>query len=127
RLTVTVGQPPIAIADTASTLQNVTVTVNVLSNDRPGTDATLDRGSVGLNGSAKQVTVAGQGTYTVRPSGAITFDPLPTFRGKATPVTYRVADSDGNHAAATLTVAVVPITPVVVDDSAITPYGRGPQ
>ena len=30
------------------------------------------------------------------------FDPLPTFRGKATPVTYRVADSDGNCAAASV-------------------------
>ncbi|GAA1606112.1 MULTISPECIES: Ig-like domain-containing protein [Kribbella] len=124
RLTVTVGQPPIAIADTASTLQNVTVTVNVLSNDRPGTDATLDHASVGLNGSAKQVTVAEQGTYAVRPSGAIEFDPLPSFRGKATPIAYRVADSDGNYAASTLSMTVTPVTPVAADDSAITPYGR---
>ncbi|HZX04795.1 Ig-like domain-containing protein [Kribbella sp.] len=124
RLTVTVGQPPVAIADTASTKQNVTVTVNVLSNDRPGTDAKLDRGSVVLNESAKTLTVANQGTYTVRPSGAIAFDPLPAFRGKAAPVTYRVADSDGNYAASTLTITVVPVTPVVLNDSAITPYGH---
>ncbi|MGZ0152100.1 Ig-like domain-containing protein [Kribbella sp. WER1] len=124
RLTVTVGQPPVAIADTASTLQNVTVTVNVLSNDRPGTDATLDHSSVGLNGSAKQVTVAQQGTYKVQASGAIQFDPLPAFRGKATPIGYRVADSDGNYAASTLSITVTPVTPVAVDDSAITLYGH---
>ncbi|MFF0263937.1 Ig-like domain-containing protein [Kribbella sp. NPDC004536] len=124
RLTVTVGQPPIAVADTGSTLQNVTVTINVLSNDRPGTDATLEPGSVVLNGSAKQVTVPREGTYAVQPSGAIEFDPLPAFRGKAQPITYRVADSDGNHAAATLTMTVVPVNPVAVDDSAVTPYGH---
>ncbi|MEU8226435.1 Ig-like domain-containing protein [Kribbella sp. NPDC048915] len=124
RLTVTVGHPPLAIADTASTRQNVTVTVNVLSNDRPGTDATLVRSSVGLNGTAKKVTVDGQGTYTVQPSGAIEFDPLPGFRGTATPIGYRVTDSDHNSAASTLTITVSPINPVAVDDSAITPYGR---
>ncbi|HEY3556859.1 MAG TPA: Ig-like domain-containing protein [Kribbella sp.] len=130
RVTVTVGQPPVAVADTASTLQNVTVTVNVLSNDRPGTDATLNHGSVvldgtvALDGTAKKLTVPKQGTYTVQPSGAIEFDPLPGFRGKASPVGYRVADSDGNHATSTLTLTVVPVDPVTVDDSAITPYGQ---
>ncbi|MET9270417.1 Ig-like domain-containing protein [Kribbella sp. NPDC003557] len=124
RLTVTVGRPPVAVADIASTLQNVTVTVNVLSNDRPGTDATLDRASVGLNGSAKKVTIAGQGTYTVVPNGSIEFDPLPGFRGKASPIRYRVADSDGNSAASTLSMTVTAVNPVAVNDSAITPYGR---
>ncbi|MFF0344115.1 Ig-like domain-containing protein [Kribbella sp. NPDC004875] len=127
RLTVTVGQPPVAVADAASTLQNVTVTVNVLSNDRPGTDARLERGSVELlspSGFAKKLTVPKQGTYSVLASGSIQFDPLPTFRGKALPVGYRVADSDGNHAAAALTMTVTPVSPVAVDDSAITPYGH---
>ncbi|TCC17211.1 Ig-like domain-containing protein [Kribbella sindirgiensis] len=124
RLTVTVGRPPVAIADNASTLQNVTVTVNVLSNDRPGTDAALVRGSVELNGSAKKVTVPKQGTYAVLPSGSIEFDPLPGFRGTAAPISYRVADSDGNHATSTLTMTVIPVNPVAVNDSAITPYGQ---
>ncbi|NIK57563.1 Ig-like domain-containing protein [Kribbella shirazensis] len=127
RLTVAVGQPPVAIADTASTLQNVTVTVNVLSNDRPGTDAKLDRGSVGLLGAegyVKSRTVAGQGTYAVQPSGAIEFDPLPAFRGQARAVQYRVADSDGNYAASTLSMTVTAVNPVAVNDSAITPYGQ---
>ena len=124
RLTVTVGRPSVAVADNASTLQNVTVTVNVLSNDQPGTDATLDRSSVELNGSAKKLTVAGQGTYTVQPTGSVEFDPLPGFRGKASPVSYRVADSDGNHATSTLSMTVTPVNPVAVNDSAITPYGH---
>jgi CshA-type fibril repeat protein len=124
KVTVTVGRPPIAAADTASTLQNVTVTVNVLSNDTPGTDAKLEQGSVVLSGNVKKLTVAGQGTYTVQPSGAVSFGPLPSFRGNALPMNYRVADSDGNYAAATLNVTVTPVQPVAVDDSAITPYGH---
>jgi CshA-type fibril repeat protein len=126
-VTVTVGQPPIAVADTASTLQNVTVTVNVLSNDRPGTDATVNRKSVGLlgpNGYVQKVTVENQGTYAVQAKGLIEFDPVPAFRGKAQPVHYRFADSDGNYAATTLTLTVVPVVPVAVDDTAITPYGQ---
>lgn len=127
RLTVTVGKPPVAVADTASTLQNVTVTVNVLSNDVPGTDATLDRGSVDLldeTGYVKKLTVAKQGTYAVQPSGSIEFDPLPAFQGKALAIHYRVADSDGNYAATTLSLTVTPVRPVAVGDSAITPYGH---
>ncbi|MDX3006518.1 Ig-like domain-containing protein [Kribbella solani] len=129
RLTVTVGRPPVAIADSATTLQSVTVTVNVLANDRPGTNATLDRSTVGLidpaartTGYVRKVTVANQGTYSVLPTGAVEFDPLPAFHGKALPINYRVADSDGNYAASTLSVTVTPIWPVTIDDSAITPF-----
>ncbi|MEU4198122.1 tandem-95 repeat protein [Kribbella sp. NPDC026611] len=131
KLTVTVGQPPVAAADSASTLQDITVTVNVLSNDSPGSDAKLDKTSVGLldpaartTGYLKQVTVANQGTYTVDADGFVTFDPVPAFRGKALPINYRVADSDGNYAASTLSMTVTPIWPVTLDDSAITPYGH---
>lgn len=131
KLAITVGLPPTAIADTASTLQDTTVTVNVLSNDSPGTGAKLDSSSVGLLDPAartkdylKTVTVAGQGRYTVQSSGAVVFDPLPAFHGRALAINYRVADSDGNLAAATLTVEVTPIWPVTVDDSAITPFNQ---
>ncbi|MGY4769207.1 Ig-like domain-containing protein [Kribbella sp. CWNU-51] len=131
KLSIIVGQPPVAVADSASTLQDVSVTVNVLSNDSPGTDAQLDPTSVGLldpaartAGYVKKVIVANQGTYAVRPSGAVGFDPLPTFRGKALAINYRVADSNGSYAASTLSMTVSPVQPVTVDDSAITPYGH---
>ncbi|MEI8412540.1 MULTISPECIES: Ig-like domain-containing protein [unclassified Kribbella] len=131
KLWITVGLPPIAVADTASTLQDVAVSVNLLSNDSPGTDAKLDPSSVGLldpaartTGYVKKVTVAGQGTYTVQPSGAVVFDPLPAFRGKALAINYRVADSNQNLAASTLTMNVTPVWPVTVDDSDITPYNQ---
>ncbi|WP_328518921.1 Ig-like domain-containing protein [Kribbella sp. NBC_00359] len=129
KLSIIVGQPPVAVADSASTLQDVSVTVNVLSNDSPGTDAQLDPMSVGLldpaartAGYVKKVTVPNQGTYTVQPSGAVGFDPLPAFRGQALAINYRVADSNGSYAASTLSMTVTPVQPVTVDDSAITPY-----
>ncbi|TDD20598.1 cell wall protein [Kribbella turkmenica] len=131
KLWITVGLPPVAVADAASTLQDVTVTVNLLSNDSPGTDAELDPSSVGLldpaartAGYVKKVTVAGQGTYAVQSTGAVVFDPLPAFRGKALAINYRVADSHQNVAASTLTLTVTPVWPVTVDDSAITPYNQ---
>ncbi|GAA1547633.1 Ig-like domain-containing protein [Kribbella lupini] len=129
-LRIVVGAPPVARPDTASTLQDVSVTVNVLSNDSPGTDAKLDPASVVLRDAsqrsdfARTVTVAGQGTYTVQDSGAVLFDPLPAFRGKGRPITYRVADSNKTTATATLLLSTTPIDPFTVDDSAITPFNR---
>ncbi|GAA1586772.1 hypothetical protein GCM10009789_45460 [Kribbella sancticallisti] len=128
---VTVGLPPVAQADNASTLQNVTVTVNVLSNDSPGTGAKLDPASVVIDdpttraaGFGKTVRVAGQGIYTVQPSGAIQFDPVPAFRGAGRPIAYQVTDSNKNVAGSTLGVAVTPVEPFTVDDSAITPFNQ---
>ena len=97
-LKLTVGAPPVARPDNASTLQNVTVTVNVLSNDSPGTDADLDPSSRGSSARqrdfAKTVPIPGEGTYAVQASGSVQFDPLPAFHGKAKPIRYRVADSN---------------------------------
>ncbi|MFC9694551.1 Ig-like domain-containing protein [Kribbella sp. NPDC056951] len=131
KLTVAVGFPPVAVADRATTLQDLTVSVNVLSNDSPGTDAKLDPTTVELlapaaraKGYGKTITVAGQGTYTVQPTGMVVFDPLPKFHGPATPITYRVADSNGTFGISTLTMTVTPIWPVAVDDSAITPFNQ---
>ncbi|WP_237771327.1 Ig-like domain-containing protein [Kribbella sp. ALI-6-A] len=127
---ITVGAPPVARPDLASTMQDVTVTVDVLGNDSPGTKAKLDPASVVLRdaaaraGFARTVTVAGQGTYAVQDSGAVVFDPLPSFRGKGRPITYRVADSNKSVATATLVLTVRPIDPFTVDDAAITPHNR---
>ncbi|WP_246486518.1 Ig-like domain-containing protein [Kribbella qitaiheensis] len=125
---LTVGAPPVARPDTASTLQNLTVTVNVLSNDSPGTDASLDPSSVLIAqqraGFSKTVTVPGQGTYAVQASGAIQFDPLPAFHGKARPISYRVADSNKTVVGSTLGMTVTPVVPAAVNDSAITPFNR---
>jgi CshA-type fibril repeat protein len=58
--------------------------------------------------SATTLTVANEGTYTVNANGTVTFDPLPTFRGTATAVTYQATDSLGRSDDATITPTVTP-------------------
>jgi CshA-type fibril repeat protein len=64
------------------------------------------------------VTVANEGTYTVNPStGVVTFDPLPTFSGTATPIYYQVTDTLNRNVTSTITVTVAPsLNPVANPD-----------
>ncbi len=71
--------------------------------------------------AGKELVVPGEGTYTIDEDGVVTFDPLPSFSGTASPVTYQVTDSLGNLATATITVTVTAVTPTALDDSARTP------
>ncbi|TQJ26904.1 CshA-type fibril repeat protein [Curtobacterium citreum] len=123
-LTVTVtAVTPTAKDDTVTLAQGDTATVDVLGNDTPGNAATpLDPTTVTFPGNGtKQLTVPGEGSYAIDPkSGKVTFTPEPTFRGTATPVTYRVADVDGHTASATMTATVTPVGPAAQDDSATT-------
>jgi len=67
--------------------------------------------------------VPGEGTYTVNPNGTVTFDPLPTFAGVATPVKYVVADTTGQVTSATITPTVgAPRVPVAVNDTSTGAY-----
>ncbi|MGL5829588.1 MAG: Ig-like domain-containing protein, partial [Angustibacter sp.] len=127
-ITITVTPPPAVKPDTATTPQNTNVVIDPLLNDLPSsTGKPLDPTSVLLKDPAdgtfkKTVTIPGEGTYTVDPTtGKVTFDPLPTFTGTATPVTYQVKDSDGAAATSTITVTVTPITPTAVNDAGATP------
>jgi CshA-type fibril repeat protein len=130
-VTITVSGPPDANPDTATTLQDVTVTLNPLTNDTPGSNggAPLDPASARLLDPATgtygtSVTSPGEGTYTVNPDGTVAFDPVPAFTGAATPVTYQVADLDGITVTSTVTVTVAPVTPIAVDDAGSAPSGR---
>lgn len=128
-LTVTVTPPPAASPDTDTTGQNVSDTVEPLANDTVG-GAPLDPTTVVLRDPADStfkaaVTIASEGTYTADPvTGAVTFDPLPAFTGKATPVTYRVTDGDRLTVTSTITITVTPIVPTAAKDSSVTPFER---
>ena len=63
--------------------------------------------------------IPNQGTYTVDPAtGIVTFDPLPTFTGQATPVTYSVTDNLGQKSSTTYTPTVtVPPAPTASPDT----------
>jgi CshA-type fibril repeat protein len=66
----------------------------------------------------RSLVVPNEGTYTVNANGTVTFDPLPTFTGSATPQTYQVEDRFGTTAQSTLTATVVPAPTVSPDTSA---------
>jgi len=100
-LTLTyLAQPPVAVNDTVSDVALGTpVTLDILGNDSDP-DGVLDPTSVrivGATGTGKTLVVAGEGTWTVNPTtGAITFTPVAGFTGDPTPISYTVADNDGN-------------------------------
>jgi uncharacterized repeat protein (TIGR01451 family) len=109
--------------DNGSTAYNTPITITVASNDVAKNGATLDPATVIFTtNNGKTLTVDGQGTWQVTSTGSVTFTPLPSFAGSATPVTYQISDSLGNTATATITVTVgAPAAPVAVADSGTTP------
>ncbi len=116
-VTATLGAPPTADPDVSSGPQGVAQSVDPLSNDTIG-DAPLDPATLTLlNGAGNpvgSVTVAGEGTYTINGAGRIVFTPLPNFVGTATPVDYRIADTNGATATSAYTPSVLAEPPVTV-------------
>ncbi len=110
--TVTVGytEAPVA-ADDLSTGNPIgsPVTLDVLANDSASPGRTLDPTTVQITGTGtpgESLSVPGEGVWSVdSTTGAITFTPEPGFSGDPTPVTYLVADDQGNRSnPATVTV-----------------------
>ncbi len=126
---------PEATDDTDTTEQNTPVTVDVLDNDGPGVTggtpinpASVVFPTTGQPTGAttttdgKQLTVPGEGVYTIDPTtGKITFTPAKGHTGTTTPVTYQVADTGNQTTTATLTITITKVTPTAKDDTASTP------
>ena len=88
----------------------------------------LDKGTVTLldaNGAeTTTVTVANQGTYSLnKDTNTITFQPLSSFVGKATPVTVQVKDANGTATTTTYTPTVTAVIPTGA--SSVTEGARG--
>jgi CshA-type fibril repeat protein len=125
-ITVTVRTPPDAVNDVSSGNYDTDQLINPLTNDVNGS-GTKDATSVKLcssgqsapNCNATSLTVAGEGTYTVNTTtGVVTFNPLPTFTGTATPISYQASDSFGQTDSATITPTVgLPPLPIAVNDT----------
>lgn len=79
-------------------------------------------GETSPNCNRTSLTVAGEGTYTVNADGTVTFDPLPTFSGTATPITYQVKDSLDRVVSSTITVTVVAPALTMVNDTSTGAY-----
>jgi LPXTG-motif cell wall-anchored protein len=125
-ITITVTPTaPAAAPDTNITPQGTPATTTILTNDTPGS-TTFDLATVLLKdpvtgGFAKTVTIPGEGRYVVNPDGTVTFTPLPSFTGAATPITYQVKDASGGTATSTLAIIVTPVVPRAVNDAGATP------
>jgi CshA-type fibril repeat protein len=113
-----------AVNDTSSGAWNVNQTISPFSNDvsvpgRPfGSMKLCDTSETPNSCTLTSLTVPNEGTYTVNANGTVTFDPLPTFTGAATPVRYQAVDDLGQYVNATITPSVTaPAAPVAVNDT----------
>jgi CshA-type fibril repeat protein len=114
--TVSLPDPPTAANNTSSGDFDTNQTIRPVTNDSAGSGASLVASSVRLCATTStanavcrltSLTVPGEGTYTVNTTtGVVTFDPLPTFTGTASPVKYVVADVVGQIVHATITPTV---------------------
>jgi CshA-type fibril repeat protein len=100
---------PAASPDTATTQQDVAVTLDPPANDTAGLGAALLPGSVRLLDGGTPVTslTTPDGTYLVNTTnGQVLFTPAAGFFGTTAPVPYRITDSSGQQAESTLQIEV---------------------
>ena len=71
----------------------------------------IDPSKTGDEREVTRLVVENQGTYTIDDNGVVTFIPLPTFKGEATPVSIERKDKNGTVATATFKPNVVGVTP----------------
>ncbi|WP_281266879.1 Ig-like domain-containing protein [Curtobacterium sp. 9128] len=104
--TITVLAHAVATDDKATGTANQPVTIDPLTNDKPTSGATFDRGSLHLvdpkGALVDSITVDGKGTWTIR-DGKVVFTPVDGFTGTVQ-VGYSIVDSDGQQVLATITV-----------------------
>ncbi len=123
---VLAAESPESVDDPVSTPQNTPITIDVLDNDREGSSP-LDPSTVHLidpetGEHTKEVTIPGEGTYTVGADGRVTFTPEREFSGESS-IRYVVSDVNGlTSGPATITVTAVRSQPQAVDDHAETTF-----
>ncbi len=118
--------PPTARADELRGRPGQEVQVDLLANDTPGSASMpLRPASVRISAPVSQdlpqltaddgtrLVVPGEGTYTVRGDGVLTFAPAADFRGRTSPIEYRVTDAAGIAVTASVTVDIDPQSPVI--------------
>ncbi|MDW8295757.1 MAG: Ig-like domain-containing protein, partial [Raineya sp.] len=112
-ITVTVGQPPVAVNDEYNTGANTPVSGNVGTNDQNPSGGTTTFTLVS-GGTAAQ-----NGTLVFNPDGTFTFTPNPGFVGTVT-FTYQICNPVG-CSQATVTINVAPPVQAVDDNYETTP------
>ncbi|MDP8937685.1 MAG: Ig-like domain-containing protein [Actinomycetota bacterium] len=106
------GPPPVAVADTYTTDEDVALTVaapGVLDNDTDADDDPL---------TAVKVTDPANGTLALAADGSFTYTPEANFNGTDT-FTYKATGDGSESAAVTVTITVTPVAdvPVAVADT----------
>ena len=138
--TITVKDTIVGHDATSSDIQGATQTgtptfTSVGDGSTISPSATSPAKLVAADGSlVDTLPVANEGTYTIDPeTGVVTFKPLPTFTGPATPVTVKltaILGTDANNAnitetaTATYTPTVVPVKPTAVASQTTGPQGK---
>ena len=125
-ITINPNQPPVAVEDSGETPLNTPVNLTVVANDTDS-DGTIDNATVDLDPSTDGIqttfTKEGEGTFTVNPSGEVTFTPVQDFMGTST-IPYTVNDNLGKTSApANITIEVKNMPPVAQDDEKTTKVG----
>ncbi|MCB8978743.1 MAG: tandem-95 repeat protein [Ardenticatenaceae bacterium] len=104
-----INDAPDAIADTATTAEDTSLTIDVLANDYDveGDSLTVVSVTQPINGSA-----------TINPDNTITYQPALNYFGNDS-FTYTVEDGNGGSATATVSITVQPVNdpPTASDDS----------
>jgi gliding motility-associated-like protein len=130
RITVTpVNDAPIATNDNFSTLQNVALNNNVLTNDTDvdGQTLTVSQFIVAGDGTiytaGATATITGMGSLVISSNGAIAFTPDPTFTGTVPTITYTMSDGNGGSDNAQVVIEVVTSIdyPIAANDNFSTP------
>lgn len=115
--TAKVIPPPVVVPDSGTGNWDNNQLFNPLQNDTAGSGTTLTAVPAGIcavgtavsSCTGSSVTINGVGTYTLNTTtGVVTFDPLPSFTGQATPVQYVASDALGQKSATTITPTVTP-------------------
>jgi CshA-type fibril repeat protein len=124
-ISVSVMPPPAPTAnpDASTGAHDAIQSMLVSANDAAGTGSHLVSSSLSISCagidncvlSEGVATISGQGSYLINVlEGTIVFDPLETFSGIATAITYTISDVTGQRASSTYTPTVEPMpTPVV--------------
>jgi len=110
------NEPPVAVDDTATTVEGTPVTIDAVANDTDPDGDTLTITSVGTPTN---------GTATLNPDGTVTYTPTGDFTGDDT-IPYTIDDGNGGTDTGEIVVTVTDPEnrpPVAVDDTASTVEG----
>jgi CshA-type fibril repeat protein len=133
-LTPIVPPPPSATDDYSSGPFDTNQTLTPFSNDSFDSLAPARATSLRLCGinpaetpnscTQTSVVVPNEGTFTINSGGTVTFDPLPTFIGDATPLPYQAEDIYGRFVDAALHPSVsAPAVPVATPQTKVVAPG----